>query len=166
MNFQCRIKKVRQFLDDKKVDCIVITGSSNIFYLTGLYGIEGSLCITGKGDIVFFTSGIFYQYVCDKLQSINIPDFSPEIFDRGLFVKFLKGFKIPALFSSESSVRNWKLLCRETEKQIKTIDNFVADMRAIKEDEEIEKIQKAEKITFSVLKKIKNIIKRLNKNFY
>jgi len=159
MNFQNRITKVKQFLDDKGIDCIVIVESSNIFYLTGLYGIEGSLCITNKGDIVFFTSGIFYQYVCDKLQSINIPDFSPEIFDRGLFAKFLKQFKNPALFSSEFSVHNWKFLCSETGKQIRTIDNFVADMRAIKEDEEIEKIQKAEKITFSVLKKIKNIIK-------
>ena len=159
MNFQNRITKVKQFLDDKGIDCIVIVESSNIFYLTGLYGIEGSLCITNKGDIVFFTSGIFYQYVCDKLQSINIPDFSPEIFDRGLFAKFLKQFKNPALFSSEFSVHNWKFLCSETGKQIRTIDNFVADMRAVKEDEEIKKIQEAEKITLSVLKKIKNIIK-------
>lgn len=93
MDFQIRIKKVRQFLGDKGFDCIIITGSSNIFYLTGLYGIEGYLCITNKGNIGFFTSGIFYQYVCDRLKNMNIPDFSPEIFNKKLFVKFLKGFK-------------------------------------------------------------------------
>ncbi len=159
MDFQIRIKKVRQFLNDKGFDCIIITGSSNIFYLTGLYGIEGYLCITNKGNIGFFTSGIFYQYVCDRLKNMNIPDFSPEIFNKKLFVKFLKSFKKPALFSSECFVRTWRYLCSETGKQIKAIDDFVVDMRAVKEDEEIKKIQEAEKITLSVLKKIKNIIK-------
>jgi len=157
-SLQNRITKTRKFLKEKNIDCLIISSSSNIFYLTGIYGIEGYLCIT-KNQIVFFTGGIYYGYVYDKLKDISLVNYSVENFNKKDFIKFLKGFKKPSVLSCEFSVKGWKNLCLETEKKIHTIENFIAEIRAIKEKEEIEKIQKAEKITISVLKKIKSIIK-------
>ncbi len=68
-DFERRIKKVRQHLDEKNLDCVVIRNPSNIFYLTGLYSAEGYLCIDFK-NITFFTGGIYYQYAVDRQKEL------------------------------------------------------------------------------------------------
>lgn len=158
MPLKARLIKIRQVLEEKKTDCIIIARTSNIFYLTGLYGIEGYLCILKK-NIVFFTGGIYYQFVYDRLKDVKLANFSLEDFNKGNFIKFVKNLKKPSVLASEFSVQRWKALCQKTGKQIKPVNDFIYEMRAIKTLEEIEKIKSAEKITFSVLKKIRSMIK-------
>ena len=157
MSFEQRIKKLQAYLELKKIDCIVTSNPSNIFYFTGIYNLEGYLCISKK-DLKFFTGGIYYQYAVDRQNSLNIPDFSVEQINKNFYV-FLKSFKKPSIISSEVSAGKWKQLCQKATRQINLIDNFIARMRMVKEKEEIEKIKKAEKIAWSVLRHVRNLIK-------
>ncbi|HPO51877.1 MAG TPA: Xaa-Pro peptidase family protein, partial [bacterium] len=153
-----RIKKVIAHLESKKIDCFVTANPSNIFYLTGIYNVEGYLCISKK-DMKFFTGGIYYQYAVDRQNVLKIPDFQCEQIKGKNFYAYLKSFKKPSMLSSEISAGRWEQLCQETGRKINLIDNFIARMRMVKDEEEIMKIKKAGKIAYSVLNKVKRLIK-------
>lgn len=156
-DYEKRIKRTRQYLDGKNLDCLIIRCPSNIFYLTGLYSVEGYLCIDCK-DITFFTGGIYYQHAIDKQKEL-ITQFCVEKIEGKNFYKFLRTFKKPAVLSSEISFQAWRKLKLETNGKLKTIDDFLIKMRAIKEPEEIARIKKAHTIAKNVLKNIKPLIK-------
>jgi len=149
------IKKIRQEIEKKNIDIVIVSKSSDIFYLTGLYNCEGYLCV-GRNQVKLFTGGIYYQYAVDKL---NLSEVSVEKIDGQNFYKFLHDFKRPALFSSEFSIDRWENLCKKSGKKIKRIENFISHFRSTKTNDEILKIKKAEKIAKSILEKTKNLIK-------
>ncbi|MGB9642616.1 MAG: M24 family metallopeptidase [Candidatus Ratteibacteria bacterium] len=158
MPVEDRIKKILKYLNSKKIDCLITLNSANIFYLTGIYNLEGYFCISKKG-LKFFTGGIYHQYAIDRQNILNIFDFSIEQINEKNFYTFLKSFKNPSLISSEVSAGKWKQLCQKIDRQINLADNMIASMRMVKEKEEIEKIKKAEEIAWSVLEGVRNLIK-------
>ncbi|MCM8758885.1 MAG: Xaa-Pro peptidase family protein, partial [Candidatus Omnitrophica bacterium] len=157
MDFEGRIEKTRQYLDKKNFDCLVVKSSSNIFYLTGLYGAEGFLCIDSK-NITFFTGGIYYHYAIDKQKELKTR-FGVEKIEKNNFYKFIRRFKKPVVLSSEISLQGLQGLKQKTKQNLKVIDDFIIRMRAIKEPEEIMKIKKALAIAKKVMETVRPLIK-------
>lgn len=158
MGHKKRVGYVRRFLEEKKLDCIITTNPSNIFYLTGIHGTEGYLCIDKK-NINFFTSGIYYQYSLDMEKKLNIGNFSIEKIEKENFIRFISSFKKPALIASEISFHRWKTLSQKISGRLKTIDDIVLRMRMIKEPEEVLKIKKSLKIAKNIMEDLRKIIK-------
>ncbi|MCM8760138.1 MAG: aminopeptidase P family N-terminal domain-containing protein [Candidatus Omnitrophica bacterium] len=150
MDYNKRIEKIRDFIE-KKVPAILIKNPSNIFYLTGLLEIDGTLIIDEKA-ISFFTSPLYYNEVCEISPSfINVYKYD------GL-KKFLKKYKKIGFIDTEWTFSTYTSLAKEY--KLIPVPDFLKKMRMVKEDDEIELIKKALEITRKVFRDIE---KEINK---
>jgi Xaa-Pro aminopeptidase len=159
-NFLKRIEKVREFIENKKIDCVFTKNPSNIFYLTSLLDIEGYLLID-KNNTYFFTSPL-YLY-----ESLDSSGYNKKIkkhiiikkLENKTFQKFLSGYKKTGFINTEISYFSFKNLQKDTNSKLIPVEDFFLDIRKIKDEEEIKLIKKAKEISEKVLGKIKITIK-------
>lgn len=159
MDYEKRVEKVRAFLKKKKGDCFITFNSSNIFYLTGLLDIEGWLVISEKEIDLFVPELYFYE-------SLDNPGYNKikiHIYKRKKFFPFLENYKKILFINSEISYLLWLQISKVLKEKFTPVENFILEMRAVKEKEEIELIEKAKEIAEKTLKEIKRLIdKRKN----
>ncbi|MCX8083171.1 MAG: Xaa-Pro peptidase family protein [bacterium] len=151
MNYKKRIERVRELLDKKNIPVILIKSPSNIFYLTGLLDIEGTLIVDPQ-NIILFVSGIYYQEVVD------IAHFKMEIVlhKKEEFGKFLKRYKKIGVVETEISLAYYNLVSHSN--KVIPLKDFIKEIRMTKDEEEITFIKKALTINKMVFNEIKNCV--------
>ncbi|MCS7181122.1 MAG: Xaa-Pro peptidase family protein, partial [bacterium] len=155
-----RVEKIREFLEKKKVDCIFTKNSSHIFYLTGLLDIEGYLIIDKKNTYLFTSPLYIYEsldsfgYNKELLKTLFIKQIKNKTFQ-----KFLSKYKKIGFVNTEISCSSFKNLQKEIKSKLIPVDDFILEMRMVKDEGEIEMIKKAKEITEKTLEKIKVEIK-------
>lgn len=156
MNYERRIKKVQAYLDTRRLPDCVIAGPANIFYLTGLLRIPGYLVIN-RGTTRFFVSRMQIQEVRDKIEVAQKEKVQVE--EWAAFPKFLSTTKQISFIPSEisySTFQNWQ---KKTSARLIPLSDFILNMRAVKEPEELVLIEKAYRISCQVGKEIKKLLK-------
>jgi len=154
MNYEKRVEKVRGFLKKKKGDCFITFNSSNIFYLTGLIDIEGWLVIREK-EVDLFVPELYFYEAFDNLGNNKI---KIHIYKRKDFFSFLENYKKILFINSEISYLLWLQISKVLKEKFTPVENFILEMRAVKEKEEIQLIKKAKEIAERTLKEIKLLI--------
>ncbi|HOM26911.1 MAG TPA: aminopeptidase P family N-terminal domain-containing protein, partial [bacterium] len=154
-----RAEKVKEFIENKKFDCIFTKNPSHIFYLTGLFDIEGYLLID-RDNIYIFTSPLYFYESLDNLGYNNkyLKTYIKQIKNKN-FQKFLSVYKKIGFINTEISYTLFKNLQKEIKSKLIPINDFFIEIRMAKDEEEIRLIKKAKEITEKTLQYIENIIK-------
>jgi len=156
MFYQNRIEKVRESLERRKLSSCIITGTPNIFYLTGLLEIEGLLFISTK-EIIFFTTPLYYQESLDKIKYNK----THIIQETGrAFKKVISKFKKVAFIDSEISFATFSRLNKKISSNFIPVPDFIKTIRVVKDEQEIKLIKKSMSIAKKVMQKIKEEFKK------
>lgn len=158
-------KKIASFLKKKNLQGLIITNPHNIFYLSGFRGVseierEATLILNPKPTLI---TARLYQAEAKKLASQNL---KVEIVDeRNKILEITKnllkklnrvGFEETDLKFSEHKDLKKALLIKT---KLVPVKHFIEDLRVIKSEEEIKKIEKAQIISQSAFDQIIKTIK-------
>ena len=160
MDYQKRIEKVREHLSGKKFPVLVVTGMPNIFYLTGLLGIEGILIVSMK-EICFAVPDLYYEQAVDIFARLETKpdDLNILKYKRRGFRRLVSGFRKIAFIDSDVSYAGLCRFRKAAEGKFFPVSDFIKQLRAIKEDEEIERMHKALRIAKKVMRHVRSQIK-------
>lgn len=142
-------------------EAILITSGVNRFYYTGFNSSAGSLFITFEKSY-FLTDSRYIQAASESVEGINVLGYKRYFETLGELIDRHNIKKI-AVEGDFMTVRNLKKYSK-TFPQCSflaegELDTFICEQRAIKRDEEIKKIKKAQKITGEAYFHILNFIK-------
>lgn len=154
MNYERRLTKVKSFLEKKKADCFLIFSSPNIFYLTGINGIEGVLAISRKRVDLFVPE----LYLYETLDTLGYNKNKIHINKYKKFPHFLENYKNILFIPSEISHQFFLEISRKNNNFL-PVEDILLQMRSEKEPEEIELIKKAKEIAEKTLSQIQTLIK-------
>ncbi len=162
LNTTKRIEKLRQALEVKEIDGIFISQPQNRYYLSGFNGSAGYLLITGENTIIAtdfrYIEQVKVQAPDYQIFQItgNISDWFPRL-SAGLDLKRL-GFEAEDITFAMYRQLTEALSKGKASLQLVPVDGLVTSLRAVKEPEEIELIEKAVEITDMAYDYIERII--------
>lgn len=153
-----RLTKIRNIAIEKKVDCILLTDLSNIYYATGFRGFEGIVTFIPIGEEpLLLVPRLEYERAQEETE-INVEyyvDFKKKFFEvleklkcknLGISYKHVRYSLVDMIKRKSSSIN------------IADVSEGIANLRAIKELDEIENIKKSVRITEKGLKEALNTI--------
>ena len=153
-----RIKKLRELLQEKDIQGMIVSDPKNIKYLTGLLA-EGTLLINLKENI-FLTDSRYVEEVNknvnidDNIVVINISDISRYDYENFFILCNNVGFE--EKYITYETYQNYMQLYQVN---LVETEGIIEKQREIKEEEEIENIKKACKITDDCFEYIVKYIK-------
>lgn len=166
---QSKINKVAEILKEKNLDALIVTNHFNIFYLTGFKGVsplerEALLVITPR-KVTLITARL-YQAEALKIENTlrGVPLQSQIANERAQIFEFVKqalhnskkvGFEEHDITFSE--FKQFKKLLKG--KRLVPIKHLVEDLRIVKTEGEIKKIEKAQIISQQAFKQVVKTIK-------
>lgn len=148
-----RLKKLREKLEKEKVDCLLVSGRENIFYLSGFTGDYAFLLITDTRKIILVDSR-FTEQAKKEAEIWELKKFSFLHRDLSSLLEELKvryiGFE-----SHKLSYADFKELERNSPSKVFIpLPFFVERIRALKDQTELEKIRVSIKIAELALSRI------------
>lgn len=135
-----RVKKLLNKMSDNKIDTVFITDEKNLYYYSGFYKGEGYLVI-GKDKLFVVTDSRYTEYasmVCKGFEVKNIALVKPS--------DFVSEAEVCGFEDQSISYRKYSVLSSQI-KNLVPIGNMTDTLREIKDEEEIEYIKKAARIT-------------------
>lgn len=153
------LQNLRQSFDDHKIDALLVTDKSNIFYLTGFKGSNGAVLVT-KNHIYLFTDAR-YTEKADKVTSkeCRVIDIAPGFMNvlHNILIKHrVKSFGIE---SENVSVALYKSLDSLNGFIITDTVHLIEQLRMIKSAEELRALRQAQKLNEQALKLLLNELK-------
>lgn len=154
-----RIKKLRNELKEKDIQAMIVSNPQNIRYLTGLLA-EGTLIINKKENI-FLTDSRYVEEVKknisveDNISVINISDISKYDYENFFILCNNVGFE--EKYITYETYQNYMQLYQVN---LVETEGIVEKLREIKQEDEIENIKKACKITDDCFEYIIKYIKK------
>jgi len=136
-----RIKKLRTALSENKLDSIIITRESNIYYYTG--SISGGVLIIPVEDTpILFTSALNYNIALDYAKEVEVESYKrSELVEK--ITEACKNFKPNKIGFDELSLNYYNDISEKIDSDLIQSTNLVWSMRRIKEKEELVNIKKA-----------------------
>jgi len=150
-----RIKKAKKILKKLPIEGMLITRLNNIFYLSGFTGDAGLLYLTPKK--AFFISDLRFEGMVEK----EVKDSKIILTQKGYF-QALKEVVSEKIIGYEESISYGILKSLKTALKgikLKSIKNFVEDLRIVKDEKEIKLLKQAAHIGDKALKNVLPIIK-------
>ncbi len=163
MNLKNRLQNLRQRLVEKEIEAIFISQPENRYYLSGFDGSSGFLVITAK-DTILATDFRYLEQA--KAQAPDYDIFQITYGDiTSWFPKLITDLNLKSLGFEAGHVtftmyRQLTEVLNKVQSQLRLVpvNELVESLRAIKEPEEIELINKASEITDSAFEYIKDMI--------
>ena len=156
-----KIREIQNRLNKEEIDGIVVSNIVNIRYLTGFTGSTAELVILKDGGDILVDSR-YWEQVHHEVNMVKPVLINGDI---NLF-SFLKDlskkedFKRLAFEGYSFNYFKYKRLFETLENvELVPVENWVEEMRMVKDNDEIEKIKKALKIAEEALEEILEIIK-------
>lgn len=159
-----RLKRLKNTLAKNNLDALLVTNLDNLYYLCGFSGSNGMLLVKQNQAVpIFYTDFRYQEQAAQEVKGCRI-----KIWTRNLFTNFpiadIKNTKKLGFESNHLSYHIYQTIKKQLPSTIKLIatENLIENQRMIKDQGEINKIQKAVTITdqvfTNVLKKIKTNI--------
>ena len=154
-----RIKKLREELENKDIQAMIVSNPKNIRYLTGLTA-EGTLIINKKENL-FLTDSRYIEEVKnnltveDNISLINISDISRYDYENFLILCNNVGFE--EKYITYETYQNYLQLYQAN---LVETEGIIEQIRQEKQEDEIESIKKACKITDECFEYIIKYIKK------
>ena len=141
-----RIKNIRNYLSEKKLDGIIISDEDNRFYFSGLRSSAGFLFIT-MNDLYLFTDFRYTELASSQAPGWNIQKITSRL---GWLPEIIKKLKVSNVgFESEFITVNTFNLIQDTvnssdvEVTLIPTTDIALTIRAVKDEEEIKLLRKA-----------------------
>tara|TARA_B100000214_G_scaffold375551_2_gene362599 strand:- start:6509 stop:7594 length:1086 start_codon:yes stop_codon:yes gene_type:complete len=141
-----RIKNIRNYLSEKKLDGIIISNEENRFYFSGLRSSAGFLFIT-MNDLYLFTDFRYTELASSEAPGWNIQKITSRL---GWLPEIIKKLRVSNVgFESEFITVNTFNLIKDTinssdvEVTLIPTTDIVLTLRAVKDEEEIKLLRKA-----------------------
>lgn len=145
-----RIGKIRRELNNRNIDCLIVTKPANVTYTTGFLGDDSWAAIT-RGKVYFLTDSRYTEQAREECPDCTIVErtgLMPEA--AGKLVKKLKS--VQALTVEKSlSLAAFGALKRHVKVRIKSVSNVIENIRSCKDDTEIKTIEAAASISTEAL---------------
>lgn len=155
-----RLNTLYKSLEEKNIPALLILNKHNIYYLTGfksLYPQQRESALLVLKDSAHFMLSPLYQYTENKKSTQHTHSLSPGENHYQKVLRILKEKSLYQLFFENDNLRvveyNY-LLKQNPQLELFPTRNIVEDLRIIKNADEIQKINKACKITDKILHKI------------
>jgi len=153
-----RIKAIRRKLNERKIDCLIVTKPANVTYTTGFMGDDSWVVITARA--VYLLTDSRYteqaQKECVGCGIIQRKDSLAEAVAK--LCKKLKSMRTVAIEKS-TSVAAFEALKKHLKLRIKTTADIIESVRRIKDNSEIAAIKAAASITARALRQVRRYMK-------
>ena len=150
MNYGSRRNKIREFLYITNVDAFITNYRPNFMYLSGFTGSTAFLIITKQEDYLVVDGRYVLRAKNETDKNINIVDCLDKLSLINKTIEKLISLKIRSI-ALENIIAVDYYLYFSKEFEVKVFNNLVHFIRSQKEEEEIEKIKQALKISEKVL---------------
>jgi len=158
--FEIRLQKLRRELEVLGLDAIVITQPENRRYLSGFTGSAGTLFIT-QDEAILITDFRYVEQAPKQAPQFQVVEAAPDVLAKELSNLAAKagvnrvGFESHYLPFSEH--RDWAEAAAEFE--LVPTRELVEDMRALKDEEELDMIKRAVALSDAALAHTKGLIR-------
>ncbi len=159
-DWQIKIEKVREKLEELKIDGFLITHLPHIRYLTGFSG-SSALCFVSKKDAILITDFRYKEQVKIQVKHFKkIIAIGKSLLDVASEKNIMKNLKRVG-FEADHTPFSLVIEIKKTFKDVKfiPIKNLIEEVSAIKTTEEIENIKSAIKISEKAFNEVLNLIK-------
>lgn len=153
-----RLKAIRQQLEKRRIDCLIITKPVNVTYVTGFSGDDSWAVITDR-KVYLLTDSRYTEQAQKECLScqIIVRTGTMSVSVAGLLKK-LKSIKTAGLEES-STITSLIKLKKHLNIKIKPVSNLVELVRSIKDRTEIKAVKTAVNIAANAFEKVKRNIK-------
>ncbi|MFN2364721.1 MAG: aminopeptidase P family protein [Halarsenatibacteraceae bacterium] len=149
-----RINKLKNLRTEKELDAIMITSKKNRFYFSKFTGTAGTILITDS-DNYFITDFRYIDQAKKQTEGFEIIEISKN--KNKNLIKFLNDHNLKKIGFEDGdlSYKQYQELTNiDSDKEYSPLSDEINEFRMIKDDEEVETIKEAIKITEKALKKI------------
>jgi len=151
--FTSRVKNLKERLKEKESGCIIILNDSDIYYLTGFYGINSGSILLVMPDYIYLLVNFIYLEQAEK--SFKNKEIKVILYHGGKFKKLgeiLEGYKFNSIAVEWKDINfkdgtKIKKLLKGQGKKLIDAGGIIKRLRAVKDIGEIKKIKKACSIT-------------------
>ncbi|MCD6575308.1 aminopeptidase P family protein [Candidatus Aerophobetes bacterium] len=153
---QVRWEKLERNLKENKLDAFLLTSSVNIFYFSGLY-IDGTVLFTPQKKFVF-TSPMYEEEAKKGENEWEVIICRNSLEKKISKISGMTGVKTCGFEANRVSFAAYKKIKENLQLKLIACYNIVEKIRSVKDEKEIELIQKAEKITSNTFEYLKKIL--------
>ena len=143
--FEDRIKKLREAMELKGLEAVLVIGDPNRNYLSGFTGDESFSIIT-KDKALFITDSRYTQQAKNEVKDYEVLEYKGSFPD--FFSDIVKKLNVKKV-GFEDNVVSYQLYSKfssKTEAELIPMEGIIEEIRLIKDKREIESIQKAASI--------------------
>lgn len=154
-----RIKKIREKLQERDLDGLLITHLPNVRYLTGFSGTNG-LCLMGSHQAYFLTDFRYEHQSHEEVKGMRIAIAKNSLFEELEKKKLLRGMRRVGVEGNYLPYAEYQKL-KTTFKRVRFIPqaDLVESISAIKDEREIELITKAARISDRVFQEVLELLR-------
>ncbi len=153
-----RIKKIRRGLKSLKIEALLVSNPSNIFYLSGFRGDDSFLLVTIEGNYII-TDFRFEQDALKRASGFNVIAGPGNIYKKIASLLEKLSLKRIGFESAHLKVMQKDILTGLIRARLLPVPGIIENLRAIKYPDEIKAIRTSACITKKVLKRIIKEIK-------
>ncbi|NQT03542.1 MAG: aminopeptidase P family protein [Planctomycetes bacterium] len=153
-----RIRAIRRELNNRNIDCLIVTKPANVTYTTGFLGDDSWAAIT-KGKVYFLTDSRYTEQAqgeCPDCIIVERTSLMAEAVDK--LVKKLKSVQAVTVEKS-LSLADFGALKKHVKARFKSVANVIETIRSSKDGMEIKTIEAAALIATQALEKTLRYIK-------
>ena len=139
-----RLNVVREKMEEKKVNALLVTHRPNVLYLSGFTGTSGFLLVTLE-EALLYTDFRYLQQAGEQVSAFEIVKVENYVDYSHLSGQLTRsGLKHLAVEESHFSLREFNILKNAAPGiELLPLNNFLEEIRAVKEEGEIELIARA-----------------------
>ena len=153
-----RTRAIRQLLNKKKVNCLILTKPANVTYTTGFSGDDSWAIVTGRA-VYLLTDSRYIEQAAELRGHCRIIQRSGPIAQAAAhLLQKLRSVETAAVEDS-TSLGVFKALKRSVKTRLKTAANIVEQLRICKDSGEIAAIRAAANIAARALRQTRRYIK-------
>ena len=153
-----RIKGIRRKLNEKKIDCLIITKPANVTYTTGFMG-DDSWTVVTKRAVYLLTDSRYTEQAQKECIGCGIIQRKDSLVEAAAkLLKKLKSVQTVAVEKS-TSFAAFGALKKHVKLRLKTIANVIEAQRECKDSSEINTIRAAASVSARALKQIRRYVK-------
>lgn len=153
-----RVAKIQDKLASAQIDALLITSSYNLRYASGFTGTTGLAVIT-KDKAFFVTDFRYTEQASEQAKGFEVIQNTGPIYDEVFEIVKNEGVKTIGFEKDHVTFLVYETLKSTLNCELKPISGLVEGLREVKDDQEVELIEKAIKITEEAFEHILNYIK-------
>jgi Xaa-Pro aminopeptidase len=143
MDHEGRISQLREKIEPAGLDAVLVTDLTNVRYLTGFSGSNGSVLVTQR-DATFFSDPRYRARAGDLVQGAEVVIYQDRLTDELSGRTSSSGMSKVGLESESVTLKDLKTFTeRLPGVELVPVEHLVADLRKVKEPAELELISRA-----------------------